>query len=57
MLDKDYRYVVVSEPKQKYLWILSRTPDMDKADYSRINSFLVKGGWDISKLEIQGSIK
>jgi len=57
MLDKDYRYAVVSEPKQKYLWILSRTPDMDKADYNNINSFLVKGGWDISKLEIQGSIK
>lgn len=56
-LDANYRYAVVSDPKQKYLWILTRTPDLDKASYAEINSFLVKGGWDISKLVVSGALK
>ncbi|PKN72522.1 MAG: hypothetical protein CVU50_06595 [Candidatus Cloacimonetes bacterium HGW-Cloacimonetes-3] len=56
-LDADYRYAVVSDPKQKYLWILTRTPDLDKASYTEINSFLAKGGWDLSRLEINGELK
>lgn len=42
-LDKDYRYAVVSEPKKKYLWILSRTPvldpDLEKGIYARLESW------------------
>ena len=56
-LDPQYRYSVVSDPKQKYLWILTRTQDLDKASWQEINSFLVKGGWDISKLSFSGSVK
>lgn len=32
-LASDYRYSVVGEPSRKYLWILSRTPEMAEADY------------------------
>lgn len=56
-LDKDYRYSVVSDSKQKYLWILTRSPQLDKATYQEIYTFLKTNGWDVSKLEITGSIK
>ena len=31
-LDKDYQYAIVSEPGRQYLWILSRTPNMDDSN-------------------------
>lgn len=34
--NKNYQWSVVSEPKGKYLWILSRTKTMDSALYNRI---------------------
>jgi apolipoprotein D and lipocalin family protein len=50
-LDKDYRYAVVSEPGRNYLWILSRTPQLDSATYDGIVSRLQKNGFDTSKLK------
>jgi apolipoprotein D and lipocalin family protein len=35
-LDPDYRWVVVGNPSREYLWILSRTPQMDDATYQGI---------------------
>ena len=35
-LDKDYQYAVVSEPEREYLWILSRTPYMQKSTYDSL---------------------
>jgi len=34
--DKDYQWAVVSDPSRKYLWILSRTPQMDDELYSKL---------------------
>jgi len=31
MLDEKYQYAVVGDPSREYLWILSRTPVLDKA--------------------------
>lgn len=53
-LDKNYQYSVVSDRKQKYLWILSRSPRMDRDSYNEILYFLEQGGWDIGKLVITG---
>lgn len=49
-LGKNYEYAVVSDPSRKYLWILSRTPQMDQAVYETILRRLVKLGFDTSKL-------
>ncbi|MGD9226318.1 MAG: lipocalin family protein [Desulfobacterales bacterium] len=49
-LDHDYRWAVVGEPKRKYLWILSRTPTIDKTLYQTILSRLPAKGYDSSKL-------
>ena len=35
-LDDNYSYAAVGDPKRKYLWILSRTPEMDDATYQNI---------------------
>lgn len=55
-LDKDYRYAVVSDPKQKYLWILTRSPQIEPKDYQDIYGFLKTNGWDVSRLEITGTL-
>jgi apolipoprotein D and lipocalin family protein len=42
---------VVGEPTRKYLWILSRTPQMDEEVYQAIVSRLPKKGYDTTKLQ------
>jgi apolipoprotein D and lipocalin family protein len=49
-LADDYRYTVVSEPTRRYLWILSRTPQLDPEDYARIKMQLTAQGFDVGKL-------
>jgi apolipoprotein D and lipocalin family protein len=49
-LDPEYQYAVVGEPSRKYLWILSRTPVMDAAQYERITQNIVDAGYDPAKL-------
>jgi apolipoprotein D and lipocalin family protein len=49
-LDPEYKYAVVGEPKRKYLWILSRSPEMDPAVYDGILERLKTIGYDPSKL-------
>jgi apolipoprotein D and lipocalin family protein len=45
-LDPDYQWAVVGGPKRKYLWILSRTPQMDEALYEEIIGRLPAKGYD-----------
>ncbi len=35
-LDEKYQYAVVGDPKREYLWILSRTPQIDDTTYQNI---------------------
>ena len=49
-LAPDYSYAVVGDPSKKYLWILSRTQEMDEATYQDILKKLVVIGYDVSKL-------
>jgi apolipoprotein D and lipocalin family protein len=50
-LGKDYEYVVVGDESRRYLWILSRTPQMDEAVYNELLKRVQDKGFDISKLE------
>jgi apolipoprotein D and lipocalin family protein len=50
LLDPEYKYAVVGEPKRKYLWILSRSPEMDPAVYAGILERLKHMDYDPSKL-------
>lgn len=49
-LADDYRYAVVGHPNRKYLWILSRTPQMKEEDYTRIIDNLKEQKFDVSLL-------
>lgn len=50
-LDVDYEWAVVSVPNRKYLWILSRSPEMDEKTYAGILGRLVDQGYDPTRLE------
>ena len=45
-LDPEYQWAVVGAPNRKYLWILSRSPQMDEALYDEIVSRLPAKGYD-----------
>ncbi|MCX6232359.1 MAG: lipocalin family protein [Bacteroidetes bacterium] len=49
-LADDYSWAVVSHPSRKYLWILSRTPQMDETLYKKILELIVSKGLDPNKL-------
>jgi apolipoprotein D and lipocalin family protein len=49
-LGKDYEYAVIGHPNRKYLWILSRTPEMDENVYQSILDRLQVQEYDTSKL-------
>jgi len=49
-LGEQYEYAVVSEPSRRYLWILSRTPQMEPARYAQILTFLEGQGFDTGRL-------
>lgn len=49
-LDPNYQLAAVSEAKREYLWILSRTPKVDKPTYDALVVRLAAQGLDVSKL-------
>jgi apolipoprotein D and lipocalin family protein len=51
-LDDGYRWAVVGEPSREYLWILSRSSQMDQAVYDSILSRLPEKGYDPARLQI-----
>ena len=51
-LGKDYDYAVVGTPNRKYLWILSRTPQMDDKLYSQLTESVKSKGFTINNLII-----
>jgi apolipoprotein D and lipocalin family protein len=49
-LGENYEYAVIGHPGRKYLWILSRTPEMDENVYNEILDRLEKQDYDTTKL-------
>lgn len=49
-LDKDYQWAVIGSSSDKYLWILSRTPQMAPDTYNDLLERLRQRGYDTSKL-------
>ena len=49
-LDEDYAWAVVSEPEGRYLWILSREPQMDPGTLQSRLDWLEAEGFDTSML-------
>jgi len=49
-LDSNYQWAVVGSSSENYLWILSRTPEMDPAVYNDLLGRIKKRGYDVEKL-------
>lgn len=49
-LQKDYEYAVVGDPKREYLWILSRTPELETSVYQGILRRIEEKGFEPNKL-------
>lgn len=49
-LDKDYQYALVGSDTDKYLWILSRTPQLPNDPLNRLLDQATRRGYDIDKL-------
>ncbi len=49
-LDKDYEYAVVGTPNRKFLWVLSRSPQMDDKLLSQLLEFAKTKGFDTQKI-------
>ena len=50
-LDKNYQYAVVSEPDRQYLWILSRSPNIDNQTLEKLKNKIRDSGFDLSYLK------
>ena len=50
-IDADYQTVLVGNPEHKYLWILSRTPQISEATYKTYVDAAHHQGFDVSKLQ------
>lgn len=49
-LGLNYEYAVVGEPKRRYLWILSRTPQIDDALYQELLAKMANQGFDTGRM-------
>lgn len=49
-LDDNYEWAVIGSSSDKYLWILSRTPQMDPEIYQMLLKRLTDRGYDVGKL-------
>jgi len=49
-LDKDYKWAVIGSSSDMYLWVLSRTPQMEEELYQEILLGLTQRGYNIEQL-------
>jgi apolipoprotein D and lipocalin family protein len=51
-LDPQYQVAAVSDPKREYLWVLSRTPQLNQKTYEELLQRLKAQQFDVRKLEL-----
>lgn len=51
-LDTDYRWAVVGNPNRKYLWVLSRTPQLPADQYDAALTAARAQGYDLTPLRL-----
>ena len=49
---ENYQWALVGENNRKYLWFLSRTPEVDPALFEQMKAIASSQGYDLSKLYI-----
>jgi apolipoprotein D and lipocalin family protein len=57
-LDRDhYAWAMVGQPGRKYLWILSRTPTLERTTFDMLKATAESMGYDLEPLVISGKIQ
>lgn len=56
-LDPAYGWAVVGGPSRKCLWVLSRTPAMDRATFDGIKARADERGYPVERLLISGAVQ
>lgn len=51
-IDPEYRTALVGTPDRKFLWLLSRAPQMDNAQFLRLVDHAREQGYDVSRLAV-----
>jgi apolipoprotein D and lipocalin family protein len=50
-LDEDYQRTIIGVPNRKYVWIMSRDPELSDADYQELLDYAAGVGYDREKVE------
>ena len=50
-LDVDYRRTIIGVPDRKYVWIMSRDPELSDADYQELLDYAAGVGYDSDKVQ------
>ncbi len=56
-LDPDYQWAIVGEPGREYLWILSRTPDMPRAQLDELKTRATAMGYELDELIVSAPLR
>ncbi|TDB33234.1 hypothetical protein TEP_05915 [Stenotrophomonas sp. TEPEL] len=56
-LDPDYQWAMVGEPGRRYLWILARLPEMDRALFDRLKAKAEAMGYDLAPLRMMAPLR
>ena len=51
-LDPDYRWAVVGEPSRRWLWVLSRSPRLEEAEFQKALGIARANGYDLAPLKV-----
>jgi apolipoprotein D and lipocalin family protein len=50
-LDEDYQRTIIGVPSRKYVWIMSRDPQLSDADYQELLDHAARVGYDTEKVQ------
>lgn len=56
-VDPEYRWAVVGGPDRDHLWILSRTPDMNRALFQRLKANAAAKGYALRELKVMAPLR
>jgi len=50
-LDESYRRTIIGVPDRKYVWLMSRDPELSDADYQELLEYAARVGYDSEKVQ------
>jgi apolipoprotein D and lipocalin family protein len=51
-VDDDYQHILMGTPDHKYLWVMSRTPDMSAVAYNRLIAKATALNYNVANVQL-----